>query len=288
MFSLHLAQKGHPSKFIVKTLCFNEFSMFAFLPGAPRGRHERLKKKATQHSKNTTKTSKNEFSRGPGPSLQKSQPKTAKKSPPGGQNDPQERPRRGRERPKRSQDDPKSAPRAPQEPPRGGLRAALVATWGRPGAQEAPGALRGGLLAPSGVDFGPSGAPFSKLPALLAEPCGEQAQAQKRKRRRKRKAQAQGAQSQGQQAARPTSLKDSGARRDVRSTLIISYWPTLFLMPVPLSFGLCVLRAPSVARSVPTCFSILGPGECVKRLNPPTTACGESVLWIGELDPCLA
>ena len=80
--------------------------------------------------------------------------------------------------------------------------------------------VRGGLLAPSGVDFGPSGAPFSKLPALLAEPCGEQAQAQKRKRRRKRKAQAQGAQSQGQQAARPPSFKDSGARRDVRSTLI--------------------------------------------------------------------
>ena len=55
--------------------------MFAFLPGAPRGRHERLKKKATQHSKNTTKTSKNEFSRGPGPSLQKSPPTTAKSDP---------------------------------------------------------------------------------------------------------------------------------------------------------------------------------------------------------------
>ena len=59
---------------------------------------------------------------------------------------------------------PKTTPRAPQEPPRGGLRAALVATWGRPGAQEAPGALRGALLAPSGVDFGPSEAPSPAQP----------------------------------------------------------------------------------------------------------------------------
>ena len=34
------------------------------------------------------------------------------------------------------------------------------------------------MLAPSGVDVGHSGASFSKLPALLAEPSGEQAQAQ--------------------------------------------------------------------------------------------------------------
>ena len=48
-------------------------------------------------------------------------------------------------------------------------------TPGRPkSAPRAP----GGLLAPSGVDFGPSGAPFSKLPALLAKPSGKQAQAQ--------------------------------------------------------------------------------------------------------------
>ena len=176
MFSLHLAPKGHPSKFIVKTMCLNEFSMFAFLPGAPRGRHERLKKKATQHSKNTTKTSKNEFSRGPGPSLQKSQPKTAKKSPPGGQNDPQERPRRGRERPKSSQDDPKTTPRAPQEPqesPKGGLRAALEAIWGRSGAQEAPGALLGGLCTPWGWILAPPGLPFRSFQRFLrSASCG--------------------------------------------------------------------------------------------------------------------
>ena len=43
---LHLAQKGHPSKFLIKTNILNEISMFAFLPGAPRGRHERLKKRS--------------------------------------------------------------------------------------------------------------------------------------------------------------------------------------------------------------------------------------------------
>ena len=125
--------------------------MFAFLPGAPRGRHERLKKKATQHSKHTTKTWKNEFSRGPGPSLQKSQPKTAKKSPPGGQNDPQERPRRGRERPKSSQDDPKTTPRAPQERPKSRPEAVSEQPWWPPGADLAPKRLP----EPSGEAFGP-------------------------------------------------------------------------------------------------------------------------------------
>ena len=66
------------------------------------------------------------------------------------------------------------------------------------------------------VDWGNSGASFSKLPALLAELSGEQAQAQTRKR----KAQAQVVKSQGQQAARTQGLKDSRARRDVRSTLM--------------------------------------------------------------------
>ena len=55
--------------------------------------------------------------------------------------------------------------------------------------------------ATSGVDFG---SPWSFLPGS----------------KRKRKAQAQRAKSQGQQAARPQGLKDSEARRDVRSTLI--------------------------------------------------------------------
>ena len=53
-----------------------------------------------------------------------------------------------------------------------------MVTWAPPAAQEAPEDLQGGILAPSGVDFRPSGAPFSKLPALVAEPSGEQAQAQ--------------------------------------------------------------------------------------------------------------
>ena len=133
-----------------------------------RGRREEgtrgSKREPKQHTKNTTKTTKPSFFSRPRAKPPKKRVKTAKKAPPGGHNDPQERPRRGRERPKRSQDDPKSAPRAPQEPPRGGLRAALVATWGRPGAQEAPGALRGALLAPSGVDFGPSEAPSPAQP----------------------------------------------------------------------------------------------------------------------------
>ena len=101
---------------------FNELSMFACMPGAPRGRHERRKKRSkTAHKKHHKNNEQLVFFQGPRPSLQKSPPKTVKMSTPGGQNDPQERPRRGRERPKRSQDDPKSAPRAPQEPPRGSL-----------------------------------------------------------------------------------------------------------------------------------------------------------------------
>ena len=137
---------------------------------------------------------------GPGPSPQKDHPKTSNKSPPGGQHDPQERPRRARERPKRSQDGPKSAPREPQEPPRGGLRAAWVAFWGAVGAQEAPGGLQEAIWAPSGVDFGLSGASFSKLPAHLAEPSGEQAQTQ---------AQAQArAQAQEQAQAQEPKAKD--------------------------------------------------------------------------------
>ena len=103
--------------------------MIAFLPGAPRGTHERLKKKATQHSKNTTKTSKHEFCRGPGPSLQKSPPKTAKKLPPGGQNEgaAQEGPGATQEVPRRPQERAKSRPEAVSEQP-----------WWPSGAQEAP------------------------------------------------------------------------------------------------------------------------------------------------------
>ena len=52
-----------------------------------------------------------------------------------------------------------------------------MANWAPPAAQEAPEDLQGRILAPSGVDFGSSGAPFLKPPALVAEPSGEQAQA---------------------------------------------------------------------------------------------------------------
>ena len=97
---------------------------------------------------------------------------------PGAPREAQDGPRRRQERPKTAPRRPQEPPRATQEPPRGGLRAALVATWAPPAAQEAPGDLQGGILAPSGVDFRPSGGPFSKLPALVAEPSGEQAQAQ--------------------------------------------------------------------------------------------------------------
>ena len=53
-----------------------------------------------------------------------------------------------------------------------------MANWAPPAAQEAPEDLQGRILAPSGVDFGCSGAPFLKPPALVAEPSGEQAQGQ--------------------------------------------------------------------------------------------------------------
>ena len=190
-----------------------------------RGRREEgtrgSKREPKQHTKNTTKTTKPSFFSRLRAKPPKKHVKTAKKAPPGGHNDPQERPRRGRERPKRSQDDPKSAPRAPQEPPRGGLRAALVATWAPPAAQEAPEDLQGRILAPSGVDFGCSGAPFLKPPALVAEPSGEQTQAQGQAQAQ---AQAQsasaGPRAKDKQAARPQGLKDSGARRDVWSTLM--------------------------------------------------------------------
>ena len=74
-------------------------------------------------------------------------------------------------RPKRAPRGAKGAPRRPQEPPRGpqepptcGLRAALAATWGKPGAQKPPRGLQDAILAPSGLDFGPFGSRFWRPP----------------------------------------------------------------------------------------------------------------------------
>ena len=71
--------------------------MFACLPGAPRGRHERLKKRTkTAHKKHHKNNETIVFSR-PRAKPPKKHAKTAKKAPPGGHNNPQERPRRGQE-----------------------------------------------------------------------------------------------------------------------------------------------------------------------------------------------
>ena len=115
MFSLHLVQKGHPSKFIIKSTIFNElFNVRA--PAGGTARKAREAQKENQHSTQKTpqKQRNHNFFSTPRAKPPKKHVKTAKKAPPGGHNDPQERPRRGRERPKRSQDDPKSAPRAAQ------------------------------------------------------------------------------------------------------------------------------------------------------------------------------
>ena len=113
------------------------------------GRREEGTRGSKRESKQYTKThiqqSKNTILEGPGPSIKKTSPKPRKSDPreakmtprsgPGG-------PGSGPGEPGSGPRDPKTAPRAPQEPPRSGLRAALVATWGPPGAQEAPGGLR--------------------------------------------------------------------------------------------------------------------------------------------------
>ena len=113
---------------------------------------------------------------------------------------------------------PKTAPRAPQE----SLKSRPEAVSERPGWPPGAHGLQEAIWAPSGVDFGHSGASCSKLPALLAEPSGEQAQTQAQAQARAQaQAQAQ-AQAHGPKAKdrRPQGLKDSKSRRDVRSTLI--------------------------------------------------------------------
>ena len=73
----------------------------------------------------------------------------------------------------------------------------------------------------------PPGAPFSKLPALLAEPSEEQAQSASAGASAKRKRRAK---SQGQQAARPQGLKDSRSPRDVRSALVSYHFITIYVL----------------------------------------------------------
>ena len=82
MFSLHLAQKEHPSKFIVKYMILMNCSMFARLPGAPRGRHERLKKRTKTAHKKTPHTQRtNGFFKAPGQASKTVQKKTRKRHP---------------------------------------------------------------------------------------------------------------------------------------------------------------------------------------------------------------
>ena len=128
------------------------------------------------------------------------------RSRPGASRDAQDGPRRRQERPKTAPRRPQEPPRAAQEPPRGGLRTALVATWGPPGAQEAPGGLRGGILAPRGSLWAPPGLHFRSFQSVLRSLAGSKRK-RKRKRSCKRKAQAQGqeprtAGSKGRRASR--------------------------------------------------------------------------------------
>ena len=82
------------------------------------------------------------------------------------------------------------------------------AIWRSTCAQEAPGGLQEVILEPSGVDFGPSGAPFPKLPAFVAEPSGEHAQTQAQARPQAQSASAEPtAKDSRPQAARPQGLK---------------------------------------------------------------------------------
>ena len=133
-------------------------------------------------------------------------------SAPGGPRRPQEAPRAPQDSPKRRQERPKSRQEPLSERP----------GW-PPGAHLAPKRPPEASRKPFWIDFGPSGAPFSRLPALVAEPSGAQAQTQSASTGAGAGASASastGRKSQGHQAAKPQGLKDSKARRDVRSTLI--------------------------------------------------------------------
>ena len=131
-------KKGTQANSSTKTKLFHDFSMFAYPPGSPRGRHERLKKRTkTAHKKHHENNETIVFSR-PRAKPPKKHVKTAKKAPPGGHNDPQERPRRGRERPS----------------PKGGLGADLAPKR---------------LPEPSGEAFGPLGVGFWRLRGSLFE-----------------------------------------------------------------------------------------------------------------------
>ena len=137
------------------------------------------------------------------------------RSAPGGPRRPQEAPRAPQDGPKTAPRAAKSAPRAAQRRSQSGLGGHLGPTWRPRDPQKPPGRHVGTL----GGRFWPlRGSIFEAFSGCCGAFRGASASASagagasaKRKRRAK---------SQGQQAARPQGLKDSKARRDVRSTLI--------------------------------------------------------------------
>ena len=83
LFSLHLAQKGHPRKLLVKNTIFNElFNVRAPAGGTARKAREAQKENQNSTQKTPQKQRNHRFFQGPGPSLQKSCPKPLKSDPP--------------------------------------------------------------------------------------------------------------------------------------------------------------------------------------------------------------
>ena len=193
--------------------------MFACLPGAPRGRHERLKKRSkTALKKTQQKRRKTRFLEAPGQASKKapqkprkSYPREAKMTPRSGPGGAGSDPRAPKTTPRRPQERPKSAPRVAQRRSQSSLGGHLGPIWRPRGSRSPPGRP----LDPLGLDFGASGAPFSKLPALLAERFLRSLPGSKRKRKststtRKRR----GPRAKDSRQKRPQGLKDSGARRE--------------------------------------------------------------------------
>ena len=114
----------------------------------------------------------------PGADLQKGLPKCAPGASPGASGERPRRPKTATRSANSAPRRPQEPPRAPQAPPRGSLRAARAAMFSRPRPQVAPGGLQGVILEPSGLNFGPSGGPFSKPPVAFFEPSGELPQSQ--------------------------------------------------------------------------------------------------------------
>jgi hypothetical protein len=160
LFSLHLAQKGHPSKFIVKYIIVIElFNVRAPAGGTARKAREAQKENQNSTQKTPQKQRNHRFFSRLRAKPPKKHVKTAKKAPPGGHNDPQERPRRTQEVPRRPQERPKSAPRAAQRRSQSSLGGHLGPTW-RPR----------GSRSPPGSPFGPLGGGFWPLRGSQSSP----------------------------------------------------------------------------------------------------------------------